>query len=232
VDGGDTMRKHRGLMIFGIAVVLACIAYLGPLRAGQRARDEVRGRVINVKIGKLAARLDHARESDVTALAELSSRFSEVFPPPGDRWIRFGQEGVSRLGAVFRDAFEAWHARLLADEIITPRAWPRTGWRESERHPTDHEMRKTLRLCLLVEGLGRILVSETGGIVTGITELEEPDEVVVKFMFEPDRVRGLLEALTGTLLGGEPFELLNLETKVRDTGPGTGSIRLRMVVIE
>jgi hypothetical protein len=226
------MRKHRGLAIFGAVAVLAALAYLGPIHTADRDRDDRRADALRPDVEALASRLGHAREADVTALTDLSTRLSEIFPPPGDRWTRFGQEGVVRLGAVFRDAFMAWHERLLADGVLTPRAWPQTGWRTGGRHPSNQEMARTLRLCLLLEGLGRSLVSETGGLITGITEPENADEVVVDFIFEPDRVKGLFETLTAMHLGGETFVLLDLETSVRDAGPGTGRARLRMVETE
>ena len=93
-------------------------------------------------------------------------------------------------------------------------------------------MARTLRLCLLVEGFGRRLADDTGGVVTGITEPEAVDEVLVEFVFEPERVRGLLEALTATEFGGEAFVVLDLQTSVRESGPGTGRLSLRLVETE
>jgi len=48
--------------------------------------------------------------------------------------------------------------------------------------------------------------------------------------FDPERPTDLLSALAGARIGGEPFELVSLETAVGESGdrPGTATVQLRM----
>jgi hypothetical protein len=229
------VRRHGGVLLFAGSALVALLALLVVVLPIQRSAQDLREATLDLELRDLRARLDLAPESDVGAVRRLKDRLTEALPEAGDRWARFSADGVRPPAAFFPEVFEAWLGAREDERLLAPGAWPPVPWRWNPDRPAPRslpsrqEMESTVRLALFVRSLAGELRDRSGGRVTGVVLDEDPAVARLKVEYDPERVDGLVRALTRPELGGEPFDLLSLSTGVPPTGAARGELRVRFV---
>jgi len=232
------MRRYAGLIVFGGVAAVAAIVYVTlvlPVRGDIARLVEGILEDQEVSAAELENRLDNTPSRDDEELLDLREELERDLPAAVRPWTLLGRESAPDTNA-FKGFFETWHTRMVREEILDPRAWPRTPWRTGPALPSTADRESTARIMILVEGLGRGLRDHAGTRILRLTPVGTSGEAEFLFEFDPEDWGRVLAVLLAPTLEGETFsitfEIRELTVDVPETGPAGARVRVALAEAE